>query len=74
MRGSLQDVCEEAVERRKSSVQSGETGGCAVMARLENDGSISVALFPVKNSQKNAAETTDQSAHIRWGSLADPWG
>lgn len=50
---SLQDVCEEAVERRKSSVQWGETDGCAVMARLENKNIISVALFPVKNPPKS---------------------
>lgn len=38
------DACEEAVKRRKSSVQQGEVGGFAVMARLENHRPLPVTL------------------------------
>lgn len=57
VRGSLQDVREEAVERRKSSVQRGETGDSAPMARLANNSSISVALLSLrpKSSQGGSA-------------------
>lgn len=41
------DVCEEAVKRRKSSVQRAEAGGFAVMARLENHRNVAVALLHV---------------------------